>query len=72
MGLLLPQHETLRKQINEVLDLKLIEQQADHSALDFDKYANFIISIMARLCAPARDESIAELKQLTDIVPLYK
>ena len=35
-------------------------------------YANFVISLMAQLCAPLRDDEITHLKQLTDIVPLYR
>ncbi|KAK2185731.1 hypothetical protein NP493_225g03047 [Ridgeia piscesae] len=72
VDLLLPQHQRIRTQVDEVLDLELIEQQAEHRTLDFMYYANFVISLMAQLCAPLRDDEITHLKQLTDIVPLYR
>lgn len=70
--LLLPQHSRLRASIDEVLDLDLIEQQAEHSCLNFRSYADFVIDKMAMLCAPVRDEQIAGLRNLTDVVPLYR
>jgi hypothetical protein len=70
--LMLPHHVGVRGQIEEVLDLALIEQQADHGALDIHYYADFIINIMSRLCAPIRDDEIAQLGYITEIVPLFK
>lgn len=52
--------------------MSLIEQKADHGALDIAYYANYVIGIMARLCAPVRDDEIVALKQLSGIVPIYK
>jgi len=72
LELLLPQHTRLRQNIEEVLDLSLIEQRAEHGGVDFRYYADYVIGVMATLCAPVRDEQIAQLRQLTDIVPLYK
>ena len=72
MDLLLPQHQKVRQQIDEVLDLELIQQKADNDALDFHYYAAFVTSLMAKLCAPARDEQIAKLAEIKDIVPLFK
>ncbi|XP_055925348.1 T-complex protein 11-like protein 1 isoform X1 [Argiope bruennichi] len=70
--LLLPHNTRLKNEINEVLDLDLIEQQAEKGIIDVLSYAQFIISTMARICAPARDAKIKELRQLTEVVPLYK
>ena len=70
--MLLPQHNSVKTRINEVLDAELIEQQAEHGALDFPRYSEFVIDIMSKLCAPARDENITELKQIKEVVPLYK
>ena len=58
--------------INEVLDMTLIEQQIDNETLNFKHYADFIISIMAKLCAPARDEQVAALQNICDIPDLFK
>lgn len=72
LDILLPQHQRLRDQICEVLDLTLIKQQIDNGAFDFDYYAKYITDTMAKLCAPARDENIAEIRALNDIVPKFK
>lgn len=70
--LLLPHNTRLKNEINEVLDIDLIEQQAKNGAIDVLSYAQFIISTMARICAPARDSKIQELRQLVEVVPLYR
>ena len=71
-GLLLPQHARFRSQIDEVLDLDLIKQKAENDVIDVTHYAGFVIDIMAQLCAPARDQEVADLKKLTNVVELYK
>lgn len=71
-SLLLPRNRTFREELNENLDLELIKQQAEHGSLDFEKYAKYILSLMARICAPARDERIKELTKLTDTIECYK
>jgi len=68
----LPHHQRLRANIDEVLDLDLVEQQAEHGTLDFRHYASFIVDKMASLCAPVRDELISSLRDVTDIVTLYR
>ena len=35
-------------------------------------YADFIILIMARSCAPVRDENVARLSEITDVVDTFK
>ncbi|GIY16878.1 t-complex protein 11-like protein 1 [Caerostris extrusa] len=70
--LLLPHNTRLKNEINAVLDIELIEQQTKKGVIDVLSYAKFIISTMSRICAPARDPKIQELRQLTDIVPLYR
>ncbi|XP_019960898.2 T-complex protein 11-like protein 1 [Paralichthys olivaceus] len=72
LSLFLPNHGRLRSSINEVLDLPLIQQQAENGALNIDKLSKFIIEIMGSLCAPCRDLDINKLKEITDIVPLFK
>jgi predicted phosphoadenosine phosphosulfate sulfurtransferase len=70
--LLLPQHQRLKVHIEEVLDLDLIQQKAENEAMDIMYYADFILSIMSRLCAPVRDEQITKLKEVKEVVPLFK
>ncbi|XP_078054103.1 T-complex protein 11-like protein 1 [Mustelus asterias] len=72
LSLLLPGHTRLRAQIGEVLDMELIEQQAEHNALDIQRLAGFIIGMMATLCAPVRDAEIKKLKGLTETVSLFR
>lgn len=69
---LLPGHTRLRNQITEVLDLDLIKQEAENGALDIPKLVEFIIGMMGTLCAPARDEEVKKLKDIKEIVPLFR
>ncbi|KAI1303004.1 T-complex protein 11-like protein 1 [Halotydeus destructor] len=71
-SLLLPQHTKLKQEIEEILDIDLIKQQAENGALDFQRYAQYVLSVMARLCAPVRDERIRELTQTSEVVPLFR
>lgn len=72
LALLLPQHVRLRAQIMEVLDMDLIRQKINNEAFDIYFYADYVIGTMARLCAPIRDERVASLKELKDVVPLFR
>ncbi|XP_030741720.1 T-complex protein 11-like protein 1 isoform X1 [Echinops telfairi] len=72
LSFLLPGHTRLRNQITEVLDLDLIKQEAENGALDITKLAEFIIGMMGTLCAPARDEEVKKLKDIKEIVPLFR
>ncbi|XP_050390427.2 T-complex protein 11-like protein 1 [Patella vulgata] len=67
-----PQSERLKNQINEILDMDLIQQKMENDAFDIRYYADYVIGIMARLCAPVRDENVNKLKTIKDIVPLFK
>ncbi|XP_055467738.1 T-complex protein 11-like protein 1 isoform X3 [Psammomys obesus] len=72
LSFLLPGHTRLRNQITEVLDLELIKQEAENGALDISKLAEFIIGMMGTLCAPVRDEEVKKLKDIKEIVPLFR
>nr|XP_022291172.1 T-complex protein 11-like protein 1 [Crassostrea virginica]XP_022291173.1 T-complex protein 11-like protein 1 [Crassostrea virginica] len=72
MMLLLPQHVRFRAQITEVLDIDLIRQKLENDAFDIYYYSNYIIGVMEKLCAPVRDEQVAKLKTIKEIVPLFK
>ncbi|KAB0371445.1 hypothetical protein FD755_017854 [Muntiacus reevesi] len=72
LSFLLPGHTRLRNQITEVLDLDLIKQEAENGALDISKLAEFIIGMMGTLCAPVRDEEVKRLKDVKEIVPLFR
>ncbi|XP_031731538.1 T-complex protein 11-like protein 1 [Anarrhichthys ocellatus] len=72
LSFLLPGHGRLRSRIEEVLDVALIQQQAENGALDIGKLSQFVVEMMGSLCAPCRDEDISKLKDITNIVPLLK
>ncbi|XP_072905924.1 T-complex protein 11-like protein 1 [Hemitrygon akajei] len=72
LSFLLPGHTRLRNQINEVLDLDLIKQEAENGALNIPKLAEFIIGMMGTLCAPIRDDDIKLLRDVSDVVPLFR
>lgn len=70
LSLLLPQHTQLKNEITEILDLDLIKQKAENGIFDFQRYAQYVLSVCSRLCCPARDEMIRKLTQTSDIVTL--
>ncbi|NP_001120578.1 T-complex protein 11-like protein 2 [Xenopus tropicalis] len=72
LSFLTPGTNRLRTQICEVLDVDLIKQQAEHNAVDIPKLGSYIISIMAKLCAPIRDEDVKNLKATGDIVQMLR
>ncbi|MBN3276141.1 T11L2 protein, partial [Polyodon spathula] len=72
LSFLNPGANRLRNQICEVLDMNLIQQQVDNDAVDIHGLENYIITVMGRLCAPARDDEIKKLKDISDIVPLFR
>ncbi|XP_053973178.1 T-complex protein 11-like protein 1 isoform X2 [Hylaeus anthracinus] len=70
--LVLPHHAKIRENLKEVLDVDLIKQQAEKGVLDFHHYAQYVISIMSKVCAPVRDGKIRELSQKTDVIEIFK
>ncbi|XP_035282972.1 T-complex protein 11-like protein 2 isoform X2 [Anguilla anguilla] len=68
-----PGANRLRTQISEVLDLDLIRQQADNDAVDIQGIAEYIITVMGKLCAPVRDHEVKRLKEASpNIVSMFK
>lgn len=55
-----------------MLDEKVIRQQADMGVLDFKSYKSFIIQIMAKSCAPIRDEEVNKLNEIDDAVQAFR
>lgn len=60
------------ERIYEVLDEAVIRQQAEQGVLNFRAYADFVIQIMAKSCAPIRDKQIEELSQVEDVVDTFR
>ncbi|PNF14068.1 T-complex protein 11-like protein 1 [Cryptotermes secundus] len=72
LSLLLPQNAKLKEEILEVLDADLIRQQAERGTLDFQHYAQYVISIMGKMCAPVRDDEVRKLTQIEGVVPVFR
>ncbi|XP_031461596.1 T-complex protein 11 homolog isoform X2 [Phasianus colchicus] len=66
------ENSQLRSQIEGVLDLELIRQEAEHGALDIRGLTTSILGTMAMLCAPFRDEEVQGLQSLTDPAELLR
>ncbi|XP_031232088.1 T-complex protein 11 X-linked protein 2-like isoform X2 [Mastomys coucha] len=72
MSLLLPRQNRLRNEIEEALDLDLLKQETEHGALDVPHLSNYILNLMALMCAPVRDEAVHELESIKDPVQLLR
>lgn len=70
--ILSPNNKRALDHINEILDESLIRQQAEKGVLDFRSYASFVVQIMAKSCAPARDGDIKKLAEIVDVVEMFK
>lgn len=71
-SIMLENNKRFMERINEMLDADLIRQQAEQGVLDFKAYSNFIVHVMELSCAPIRDENVAKLKEIDDIVDLFR
>jgi len=60
------------KKVEEVLDMDLIKQQIEQEAFNLRGVVEFIVSIMAGLCAPARDSTVSAILTHEDPVDLFK
>ncbi|XP_044530167.1 T-complex protein 11 homolog [Gracilinanus agilis] len=72
LSLLLPRQNRLKNQIEEVMDMELLKQEADHGALDVSHLSTYLLSMMTMLCAPIRDEEIQKLENISDPVQLLR
>ncbi|KAL3311175.1 hypothetical protein Ciccas_010247 [Cichlidogyrus casuarinus] len=75
LGLLIntPNNRHLRAHIEAKLDLDQARTQlAESGMLDLEDYGKIVIDLMAKMCAPARDDDVAELRTLTDPIEVFK
>lgn len=72
MDLLTPQHVRLKMEIDSRLDEQILRQQVDKDCLDWPRLSEYIIDLLARLCAPVRDEMVSKLREKTDIVDILR
>lgn len=54
--------------IDEGIDLSLIEQQMRQNSFDIHGMMEYVLNVMANMCAPVRDVEIQELKSNTNIM----
>lgn len=62
----------MKEHVNNVLDLDLIAQQSEQGIVDIQGYATYVIDIMSKICAPARDKDIERIKKVEGLVPILK
>ncbi|KAL1914530.1 uncharacterized protein VTP21DRAFT_8244 [Calcarisporiella thermophila] len=60
------------REIEEILDVDLMRQQAAKGVFDLQGCIRFILGIMHRLCAPSRDEAIQAIVRLEDPAEAFK
>ncbi|EJD76432.1 hypothetical protein LOAG_16612 [Loa loa] len=72
LGLLTRQHVRLRSEIECMLDIDLLRQQAENKCLDVRQLFESIIELLSRLCAPARDKMVNDLRKKTDNVDMLR
>jgi len=60
------------KEIHEILDMDLIQQQIKNHVFNIRPLIDFIISKLQQLCAPVRDGNVRHLKQLTDLSEIFE
>ncbi|XP_014775944.1 T-complex protein 11 X-linked protein 1 [Octopus bimaculoides] len=72
LELMLPWQQKLQQQFCEVLDMELIKQKIERGAFDLHYYEDYIITMMEKICAPVRDEDVAKLRQIHEVVPLFR
>jgi len=71
-NMLLPNQHRIKQGIVDRLDLDLIKQQAENGTLNFQDYADYVVDLMSKLCAPVRDDDIKALREIKDVVPLFQ
>ena len=54
------------------MDLDLIKQEIENDCFEFEKTVNFILDMLSRICAPVRDEEIANLKKTEGVINILK
>ncbi|CAG9533905.1 unnamed protein product, partial [Cercopithifilaria johnstoni] len=72
LDLLTRQHVRLRSEIECMLDIDLLRQQAENNCLDVRQLFENIIELLSRLCAPARDKLVNDLRNKTDNVDMLR
>ncbi|KAL3994301.1 T-complex protein 11 family protein [Acanthocheilonema viteae] len=72
LDLLTQQHVRLRSEIDCMLDIDLLRQQAENNCLDVRQLFENIVELLSRLCAPARDKLVNDLRKKSDNVDMLR
>uniref|UniRef100_A0AAF5PWF6 T-complex protein 11 n=1 Tax=Wuchereria bancrofti TaxID=6293 RepID=A0AAF5PWF6_WUCBA len=72
LDLLTRHHVRLRSEIECILDTDLLKQQAENKCLDVRQLFESIVELLSRLCAPARDKMVNDLREKTDNVEMLR
>ncbi|VDK66314.1 unnamed protein product [Onchocerca ochengi] len=70
LNLLTEQHVRLRSEVECMLDIDLLKQQAENKCLDVRQLFENIVELLSRLCAPARDKLVNDLREKIDNVDI--
>ncbi|KAF9107455.1 hypothetical protein BGX29_006322 [Mortierella sp. GBA35] len=60
---MVPQDSAMATQISEGLDIEFVQQQVDRKVYDVKGGLQGVLGLMAKLCAPVRDETIRQIQQ---------
>ncbi|KAG0136648.1 T-complex protein 11-domain-containing protein [Tuber indicum] len=52
---------SLHRMISDSIDIQIIEQQCRAGSYDYEKFFSFVLSILPKICSPARDEDVQAL-----------
>lgn len=72
LGILTDGQVNVRQLIESGLDSTLIKKQIDNNAFDLKTLLAFVMDVLSKLCAPARDEAMEKLKQETDAISIFR
>ncbi|VDO40469.1 unnamed protein product [Onchocerca flexuosa] len=72
LNLLTEQHVRLRSEVECMLDIDLLKQQAENKCLDVRQLFENIVELLSRLCAPARDKLVNDLREKVDNVDMLR
>lgn len=72
LDLLTPQHVRLNDEIESLLDIDLLKQQAEKHCLDVRNLLESIVELLGRMCAPSRDGLVTNLREEKDNVNMLR
>ncbi|RPA97900.1 Tcp11-domain-containing protein [Choiromyces venosus 120613-1] len=52
---------SLHRMISDSIDIQIIEQQCRAGSYDYEKFFSYVLSILPKICSPARDDDVQAL-----------